>query len=512
MGSYSLSMPVYSCPRTGAELPLMHWKRASFRQRASSAGVSARPPSSTFYRAAVGTYTEPIAGAIGEVSRAGTMTKTAIESAIAKAKTRRAQLEIPDDREPGLRFRAGERSAGWPLLVRLKNGQRSRVKLGVWPGMGIAEARAAARDARAVIARGGDPNGEKREAVRRAALEVRNRTTLADVLDDYSRRLLIQHRKGEATRRALDGRKGLLTSLRSRAASSITKSEMIDLVRREARSSPISANRKLAYASAFFNWCVDEEIIEISPAYRIRKPGRERVRERFHSLDELQEIWAAAGTLGYPFEQLHRLLIVLPNRREEVAGMPLAELTLAEDGPAARGEWLLVGERTKRANALRIPLSPLARSLLLEAISHPDRPRSSKLVFTTTGDTPVSGYCKAKRRLDSAILEARRQRAFANGEDSSLVEPMPHWTVHDLRTTFNTHACEILDVPPHVADRILNHVATATRSKVMRVYNKSELFEPRRQALDAWAELLRIRVIGDPPGSSHKGPTWLVAT
>ena len=76
---------------------------------------------------------------------------------------------------------------------------------------------------------------------------------------------------------------------------------------------------------------------------------------------------------------------------------------------------------------------------------------------------------------------------------------MPHWTVHDLRTTFNTHACEVLDVPAHVADRILNHVATATRSKIMRVYNKCELFEPRCEALNAWASLLRECVIGSRP-------------
>ena len=426
------------------------------------------------------------------------LTKSAIESAIDKAKAERAQVEIPDEREPGLRFRAGERSAGWSLLVRLKNGQRSRVKLGVWPGMGIAEARGAARDARAVIARGGDPNGDKREATRQAAIEARNRITLVEVLDDYSRRVLSQHRKGDATRRSLDGRKGLLLPLKSRTPSSITRGEMIDLVKREARLSAISANRKLAYASAFFNWCVDEEIIETSPAYRIRKPARERVRDRFHSLEELREIWAAAETLGYPFSQLYRLLIALPNRREEVAGMPLAELTLGEDAASDRGEWVLSAARTKRANALRIPLSPLARAIILEAINHPDRPQESKLVFSTTGDTPISGYTKGKRRLDKAILDARGARAVAEGRDPQAVEAMPHWTIHDLRTTFNTHACEILDVPPHVADRILNHVATATRSKIMRVYNKSELFAPRRSALNAWANLLQERVLPIP--------------
>lgn len=418
--------------------------------------------------------------------------RNAIEAAIAQARRDRIQIELLDAQEPGLRFRAGERSAGWSLLARLHNGKRSRIKLGAWPKMGISDARRAARTMRVKIDAGTDPNTDKREAARAAAAEARNRRTLSEVLDVYDGLVLVQHRRGGGTRRALDGRKGLLASLKDRVPSSITRAELSDLVKKHARWAPISANRKLAYASAFFNWCIHEGIVETNPAQNIRKPARENVRDRFHSLAELREIWAAAGTLGYPFAQLYRLLIVLPNRREEVAAMPLAELELADDANPGSGLWLLPSDRTKRANALRIPLSPLARSIIIEAIDHEDRPKKSKLVFTTTGDTPVSGFAKAKRRLDNAIAEARAERAAAAGQD---YEPMPPWTIHDLRTTFNTHACEILDVPPHVADRILNHVATATRSKIMRVYNKSELFEPRKQALNAWADLLKERVL-----------------
>ena len=178
--------------------------------------------------------------------------------------------------------------------------------------------------------------------------------------------------------------------------------------------------------------------------------------------------------------------------------MPLDELNLGDDAAPDQGLWLLPADRTKRANALRIPLPPLARSIIIEAIRHEDRPKDSRLVFTTTGDTPVSGFAKAKRRLDTVIAQARAERVVEAGDDPEACAMMPPWTVHDLRTTFNTHACEILDVPPHVADRILNHVATATRSKVMRVYNKSELFEPRRQALIAWADLLLARVVEEP--------------
>ncbi len=74
---------------------------------------------------------------------------------------------------------------------------------------------------------------------------------------------------------------------------------------------------------------------------------------------------------------------------------------------------------------------------------------------------------------------------------------MPHWTVHDLRTTFATQAAELLHIDIAVVDRMLNHVATATTSKTARIYNMSELFEQRREASNAWAALLERDVIGD---------------
>jgi integrase len=197
----------------------------------------------------------------------------------------------------------------------------------------------------------------------------------------------------------------------------------------------------------------------------------------------------------YPFQQLYRLLIVLPMRREEIAAMPVADITLGDDREPDQGVWILPAARTKKANALLVPLSPLARSIILEALNHDERPKDSKLLFTTTGDTSVSGFTKAKRRLDRAIAQARAKAIESGAGEGDEIPVMPHWAVHDLRTTFNTHAFEILGVPPHVADRILNHVATATRSKIMRVYNKSELCEPRRQALSAWADLIRERFV-----------------
>lgn len=432
------------------------------------------------------------------------------------------RYEIADTHVNGLRVRVGDgavetgRHRGkasqitFVLLARFPPSRNAtRKALGRYaqefPQLTLQAAREKAAHWKSLIAAGRNPVAEAEaeqkqlEADRKAAEDaVRNRLTLRDALDRYDDDRLVHLRRGRATRRALDGKAGLLTALGEREPNSIVRADISEAVRTRAKTSPISANRQLAYTSAFFGWCVAEGLIETNPAANIRKPGKETQRDRYHSLDELADIWAASCQLGYPFAHLYQLLIALPMRREEVAAIQVDELDLGTDENPDSAVWTLPAHRTKNERALRVPLSPLARSIIATAISDEARPAGSKFVFTTTGRTPVSGFTKGKRRLDAAIEKQRRKRAESSGQE---VPPMSHWVVHDLRTTFATLACEMLRVDAAVADRILNHVASATTSKIMRTYNRSELFEPRRQALAAWGALLQAKVIDDEDGN-----------
>lgn len=427
------------------------------------------------------------------------------------------RYEVADTHVSGLRVRVGDAAieAGkfrgkaaqisFVLLARFPskpNPNPTRRTLGAYareyPQLTLEGARNKAAQWKALIAAGRDPAAEisqeraEREAMRLAEEAAgRKRRTVRDALDAYARERLSQLKRGDATRRALDGRQGLLTGLLGQDISCISRQEVAEAIRARADIAPVSANRQLAYANAFFNWCVAEELIEQNPAGRVRKPTREVSRDRYHSIVELGEIWRAAGTLGYPFGPLYRLLIVLPMRREELAGLLVSELDLGADD-RAQAIWTLPAARTKRANALRVPLSQLAREVIAKALNDPARPADSPFVFSTTGISPVSGFAKAKRRIDEAIERSRAKQAEEHGTELAA---MPHWTVHDLRTTFNTHACDQLGIAAAVADRILNHVASATTSKVMRIYNRSEMFEPRRDALRAWENFLRAKVI-----------------
>lgn len=370
------------------------------------------------------------------------------------------QKELADELEPGLRLRLAAREARWSVLTKTVGEDRVRIPLGGWPAVSLDEARRFARSIKTTYEqRGEDP----------ATFSV------AQLLDRYRARRLSQLRKGKVMGRALEA---ALAPVKYREAARLTRREIAELIDDIADRAPIHANRVLAYMKAFFNWSVGRGYLEATPAAAIAKPSREVTRERTPSLKEIVEIWAAGGTLGYPFGPIVKLLILTAARREEVGALRVSELELPKGSD--EGVWVLPASRSKNGRAIRTPLSPLARKVLEDALKL--RPKGSDLVFTTTGQRPVSGWSRAKRRLDAAIAAARKR--------SRVIAPMDPWRFHDLRRSFATHACDVLKVDPAVADRCLNHVGASTTSTVARVYARSEMFEQRREALSGWAALI----------------------
>jgi integrase len=143
----------------------------------------------------------------------------------------------------------------------------------------------------------------------------------------------------------------------------------------------------------------------------------------------------------------------------EVAGIRPDEL----DGDL----WQIPGSRTKNRRPHVVPLAPMAKKLIEAA-------RDRRIVFSTTGTTPPSGFSRAKRRLDAAMLAANRGK------------PIADWTLHDLRRSAVTHMAE-LGIRSDVIELVVNHVSGA-RGGIAGVYNRSELLDERRDALTRWAQ------------------------
>ena len=144
-------------------------------------------------------------------------------------------------------------------------------------------------------------------------------------------------------------------------------------------------------------------------------------RDRVLTDGELAEVWTAADGLGYPFGPLVRLAILTLQRREEVAGMRWSEIS------ADRTAWTIPASRMKNRKQHTVRLSDAASDVLASV----PRIEGQDLIFTTTGQTPVSGFSRAKRKaLDRVVVEARLAKAKKTGAKPADLTP---WRLHDLR-------------------------------------------------------------------------------
>ena len=243
----------------------------------------------------------------------------------------------------------------------------------------------------------------------------------------------------------------------------IEKRDLLKIVDRVGAKAPTQANRVLSFTKRFFNWCVSRDYLEVSPANGIAKFKTEVSRERVLNDDEMEAVYNATWTMDYPFAPLFRILIFTGQRLNEVAGLRWSEVDFTEK------RWVIPSNRAKNKSGHVVHLSaPVISELrFLRQVSQHD------LIFTTTGTTAVSGFSKAKRKLD-------------------VLSGVTDWRLHDLRRTFATAATEKLGFEPVVVDRALNHVSGSVKG-VAAVYQRGQYLEGRRKVLDAWANHIAFR-------------------
>lgn len=244
----------------------------------------------------------------------------------------------------------------------------------------------------------------------------------------------------------------------------------------EAKSGPSARNRVRSSLSAFFNWAIAEDFIDINPVANTNKAEEGGSRERVLTPAELVEVWAVLPQDH--FGDIVRLLILTGQRREEIGALRWSEVDLVKD------LITLPPERVKNKRAHQLPLSPQAKAVLERQL----RRNSRDLIFGI-GDGGFSGWSDCKARLDAAILDKRR-------ESNRKAKPMPDWRLHDLRRTAATEMAE-LGMLPHIIEAVLNHVS-GHKAGVAGVYNLARYLSEMRKALERWAD--HIATITAPQG------------
>jgi integrase len=377
------------------------------------------------------------------------------------------RIEYFDASFGGLALRVTEKGhKSWSLYYR-RNGKRGRYTIGPYPAVKPVDAR---REAMATLERvraGIDPSAEKRGRRLRPGPES---DTFAKVLDDHLERHLKKNTVATThneIKRML--KRDALPLWQNWPISTITRRDVIDLIDAIVeRGAPVQANRMLTRLGALFNWAVQQDRLASSPIAGMKPPSKERSRDRALIDDEIRWFWAGCEEIGWPFGPLFKLLLLTGQRRDEVGGIEWADLDLPNS------LWNLPRYKAKNNRAHHVHLSAPA----LEILSSLPRVGNG-LVFTTNGITAVSGFGRAKRRLDRAMLDERGE-----GDASTI----PPWTLHDLRRTAATGMAR-LNIAPHVLDRVLNHVSGRIRG-VAAVYNRFEYLDERKAALERWGNFV----------------------
>lgn len=391
-----------------------------------------------------------------------------------------------EDGSTGLGVRVGTTGKRtWVFIYRFEGVPR-RMTLGVFPKVGLADARLAHAAAKKQFEMGIDPGQIK---VQENQTE-RKAETISDLIDEYmERHARPKKRTADFDERVL--RKEVEPEWGKRKAKSIRRRDVVVLLDGVAdRGSPVMRNRLQSVMGRMFSVGVRRGILDANPCVDIERL-RETPRSRVLDSKEIKTLWNGLGDADMSrLTQLAlRLLLVTGQRRQEVTGARRAEILDAECA------WYIPAERTKVLRAHKVPLSPLA----MQVIQQIDDERERLATIRDTGNPKDSEWLFPSPLSDRPITPASVTRAMRKNRQNM---GLGNITPHDFRRTMTTKLSEF-GISRFNVERLLNHTDDSTAG---RHYDWNDYFEPKRQALEAWAGWLDETIYGDSPPTEKVVP------
>jgi integrase len=408
---------------------------------------------------------------------------------LAKGKT------VYDATEPGLAVRVSPKS-GKRVFLFVGTIPHSTTTRHVLGGVfKVDAARAKVRAWKAIIHEGKDPARE--EAKARAANVAAGEHLFHQLAEQFIAAKVSKERRGFEIERDIrrelggvipaddyfpDAKKGdIVGPWALRPVADITEDDVLAIVRAKARKYPTAARNLLALIKRMFRWATRQKPkrIERNPAADVvaddlDEIGPAKKRDRDLKEWEVVALWKAAKAIGGPAGDVVRLLMLAPQRKNELARGAASEL----DGdvwtiPAARMKGFDSGKRQARAYALPISKPMMA---IIDAQPQWKHPKGPFLFSTTAGKKPVTLSTKIKRDLDKHMRK----------ELGARFQP---WRYHDVRRTVRTMLSKHQIGTRDVREALLDHKPP----EIEGTYDVHDFLPEKREALEKWgAKLLSI--------------------
>ncbi|MFM9940551.1 MAG: tyrosine-type recombinase/integrase [Hyphomicrobiaceae bacterium] len=421
------------------------------------------------------------------------LTDSILRNAISRAKAERRTIAVRDTGKTScLEFRASYGGkASFAYVYRPADAPSPRrLKLGTYgPGFGLADARTAAQILIGKRAGGIDPLNERasterqkkaQEAeTRRRETAERNRLTFAGMAELYFSGHKTRHRSYfemySLNVQPLIGPVAVVDITRDMVQ------QIVDAV--VSRGAHVQARRAFEVTRAMLRWGRGRNYLQGEPWKGVDLPEKGVPRTRVLSAAELRWVWQAGGIAWANKPNLLRMVrlqILLGLRSSEIAGLERGELS---DDLLF---WTIPGIRTKNKQRHVVPLPPMARAIIREALAQSN---SKTHVF-------VGGRGKVER--NDHIAHAVADLLADHNETVSEDNWIPRMTPHDFRRTLAT-GLESLGVPTNVIAAALNHISVKSSSVTTKHYAHADLTLEVRTALTRWQATIEAILAGGNP-------------
>ena len=361
-------------------------------------------------------------------------------------------------------------------------GRRVWYKLGDFPDCSLEDAKTKHRAALNQLAEGIDPSAVK--------AETRADNVQAPTVDDFIAEYLERWAKPNKRSWKTDEK-----ILKGQFSKQFGKRKIRDIKKREVslfldtfndRGAPIMANKTLAIIRKMFNFAVERDVLVDNPINLIKKPAKEKAKDRYLDEKEILEFWELLSDtkliMSDEVRRAMKLVLVTAQRPGECVGINRGEV----DGHW----WTIPAERSKNGKAHRVYLSDMALKLLMAPPKQKyyfEAPRIGKAINYNPDDPP--------KPMHSTALPRALGRNFAAGHVT-----LEKFTPHDLRRTAATHMIKI-GVPYDVVSKILNH----TDERVTAIYNRHSYSDEIQAGLIKWSERLQEIISGEGKGNTNNG-------
>ena len=365
---------------------------------------------------------------------------------------------------PGLYLQVGVGAArSWILRANVA-GKRRDIGLGSYPAVSLAAARQKAQAHRESIQEGQDPVVVKRAAKSALAAERARAVTFVDV----ARRYLKSHASGWSNPKHRFQWESTLQSyvypvIGSMVIADIDTPAVLRALQPIWHTKTETASRVRGRIEAVLDAATAQGLRQgPNPArwkghLALTLPARSKIAPTKHQkalpVDEVPAFYrASVGAEGVGAVAL-RFLLLTCVRSSEARGATWDEVDLE------RRVWTIPADRMKAKREHRVPLSEAVIEILRSL------PTRDGLLFAGM---------KGKRLSDMTLTAVMRRMK---------VDAVPH----GLRSSFRTWAADYTNHPREVCEQCLAHT---TGSDVELAYQRSDLFEKRRQVMDEWSEFV----------------------